>query len=40
MLFADIVGSTALAAGSDPEQLRGRLAPFFEAVRTVIDEHG
>ena len=40
MLFADIVGSTALAAGSDPEQLRGRLAPFFEAVRAIIDEHG
>ncbi len=40
MLFADIVGSTELAAGSDPEQLRSRLAPFFELVRTVIDEHG
>ncbi len=40
MLFADIVGSTELAAGSDPEQLRGRLAPFFDVVRAVIDEHG
>jgi class 3 adenylate cyclase len=40
MLFADIVGSTQLAAGLDPEQLRGKLAPFFDVVRRVVAEHG
>ncbi len=40
MLFADIVGSTGIAAGADPEQLRSRLAPFFESTRRIIGEHG
>jgi class 3 adenylate cyclase/tetratricopeptide (TPR) repeat protein len=40
LLFADIVGSTQLAAGADPETLRGHLAPFFELTRAVISEHG
>src|SRR5919199_883131 len=40
MVFADLVGSTELAAGLDPEALRERLAPFFEVARTTIEEHG
>jgi len=40
MLFADLVGSTELAAHLDPEELRGRLAPFFEAARSTLEEHG
>ncbi len=40
ILFCDIVGSTELAAEADPEQLRSRLAPFFEISRSVIDDHG
>ncbi len=34
MLFADLVGSTELATELDPEDLRGRLEPFFDAART------
>jgi class 3 adenylate cyclase len=40
MLFADLVGSTRLAAALDPEELRGRLAPFFEVARSALEEHG
>jgi class 3 adenylate cyclase len=40
MLFADLVGSTELAAGSDPEELRGRLEPFFEAARSALEQYG
>jgi class 3 adenylate cyclase/tetratricopeptide (TPR) repeat protein len=40
MLFADLVGSTELAAGSDPEELRSRLEPFFETARTALEQHG
>ena len=40
MLFADIVGSTEMAVGADPEQLRRDLTPFFELTRSVIAEHG
>jgi class 3 adenylate cyclase/tetratricopeptide (TPR) repeat protein len=40
MLFADLVGSTRLAAALDPEELRSRLAPFFEIARLVLEEHG
>src|SRR5215212_414707 len=40
MLFADLVGSTELAAGVDPEDIRRRLAPFFDLARSVIEEHG
>ena len=40
MVFADLVDSTGIAAGSDPEQLRGRLAPFFEVARGALEEHG
>jgi class 3 adenylate cyclase/tetratricopeptide (TPR) repeat protein len=40
MVFADLVGSTELATGLDPEDLRGRLEPFFEAARTALEQHG
>jgi class 3 adenylate cyclase len=40
MLFADLVGSTKLAAQLDPEDLRGRLEPFFEAARSALEQHG
>jgi class 3 adenylate cyclase len=40
MVFADLVGSTQLAAGLDPEVLRGRLEPFFDVARASLEEHG
>jgi class 3 adenylate cyclase/predicted ATPase len=40
IVFADLVGSTELAAGLDPEELRGRLAPFFDVARAVLEEYG
>jgi class 3 adenylate cyclase/tetratricopeptide (TPR) repeat protein len=40
MLFADLVGSTELAAGRDPEEIRGRLEPFFDAARSTLERHG
>jgi class 3 adenylate cyclase len=40
MVFADLVGSTELASDLDPEDLRGRLAPFFEVARSTLEEHG
>lgn len=40
MVFADLVGSTELAAGLDPEDIRGRLEPFFEVARETLAEHG
>jgi len=40
ILFCDLVGSTSLGEGADPEALRARLARYFETVSTVIWEHG
>jgi class 3 adenylate cyclase len=40
MVFADLVGSTQLASDLDPEELRGRLAPFFQVARSALEEHG
>jgi class 3 adenylate cyclase/tetratricopeptide (TPR) repeat protein len=40
IVFADLVGSTELAAGRDPEDLRRRLAPFFDLARSTLTEHG
>jgi class 3 adenylate cyclase len=39
-LFCDLVGSTDLAAGLDPEPLRAVLARYFDAVRGAIEMHG
>src|SRR6266480_2833860 len=40
LVFADLVGSTELASRLDPEELRRRLAAFFEVARTTLAEHG
>jgi class 3 adenylate cyclase len=40
IVFADLVGSTRLAAGVDPEDLRARLAPFFELARATLEAYG
>jgi class 3 adenylate cyclase len=40
MVFADLVGSTELASGADPEEIRRRLAPFFDVARASLQEHG
>ncbi|HEX3292784.1 MAG TPA: AAA family ATPase [Solirubrobacterales bacterium] len=40
MLFADLVGSTRLATQLDPEDLRRRLEPFFEAAKSALEQHG
>jgi class 3 adenylate cyclase len=40
MLFADVVGSTALASGRDPEDVRARLERYFAVAREVLDAHG
>ena len=40
MVFADLVGSTEMTTGLDPEDLRGRLEPFFEVARETLEEHG
>jgi class 3 adenylate cyclase/tetratricopeptide (TPR) repeat protein len=40
MVFADLVGSTELASNLDPEDLRGRLEPFFQAARGALEQHG
>jgi class 3 adenylate cyclase len=40
MVFADLVGSTEMASGADPEEIRRRLEPFFELARASLREHG
>jgi predicted ATPase/class 3 adenylate cyclase len=40
VLFADIVGSTALGASADPEVVRRRLSRVFAEMRTVLESHG
>jgi len=40
VLFADLVGSTALVAESDPEVARRRVTQFFELVSGNIAAHG
>jgi class 3 adenylate cyclase/tetratricopeptide (TPR) repeat protein len=40
VLFADLVGSTALVAGIDPEVARRRVTRFFDRVSTCIEVHG
>jgi class 3 adenylate cyclase/tetratricopeptide (TPR) repeat protein len=40
VLFADLVGSTELASGQDPEITRRRVTAFFDAVAGCIDTHG
>ena len=40
VLFADVVGSTALGEELDPEDLRALLGRYFGIAREVVDSHG
>jgi len=40
MLFADLTASTEMASRLDPEDLRGVLGPFFDAMGAEIDRFG
>ena len=40
VLFADLVGSTALADGRDPEETRELLSRYFDLARDVIGRYG
>jgi class 3 adenylate cyclase/tetratricopeptide (TPR) repeat protein len=40
VLFADIVGSTAMGASNDPEVVRRTLSRTFAEVRRVLETHG
>jgi class 3 adenylate cyclase/tetratricopeptide (TPR) repeat protein len=40
VLFADLVGSTELVSGQDPEITRRRVTAFFDAVAGCINTHG
>ncbi len=39
VLFADVVGSTALGESLDPEDLRGLLSRFYDLARRVVEGH-
>src|SRR5918992_2414694 len=40
VLFADVVGSTALGEASDPEALRARMRSYFDDLRAIVERHG
>ena len=40
VLFADLVGSTNLAEGRDPEEVRDLLSRYFDAARETIERYG
>src|SRR3954471_18279696 len=40
VLFVDLVGSTALVTGADPEVVRRRVQRFFERVSHCVTTHG
>src|SRR6266550_6759283 len=40
VLFCDIVGSTATAEQLDPEDVRARLAPYYERARMELERFG
>jgi class 3 adenylate cyclase/tetratricopeptide (TPR) repeat protein len=40
VLFADLVSSTALVSGQDPEITRRRVTSFFDGVQRCIETHG
>ena len=40
ILFADVVGSTALAAQNDPEVVRATMARYFERIAEVAEAYG
>ena len=40
VLFADVVGSTALGESRDPEAVRAQMARWFEEARAILERHG
>ncbi len=40
VLFCDLVGSTARAEGTDPEDVRAELSAYHRSVRAVLEHHG
>ena len=40
VLFVDIVDSTRLVTGADPEVVRRRVTRFFETVSSCVEQHG
>jgi class 3 adenylate cyclase len=40
VLFADVVGSTALGESRDPERLRAEMGRWFGTARQTIERHG
>jgi class 3 adenylate cyclase len=40
VLFADVVGSTALGESRDPEAVRAQMTRWFEEARTTLERHG
>jgi class 3 adenylate cyclase/tetratricopeptide (TPR) repeat protein len=40
VLFADVVGSTALAAQTDPEVVRSQMARYFKRITDIADAYG
>ena len=40
VLFADLVGFTALSGPRDPEEVRELLSSYFDAARRTIERHG
>src|ERR671932_2604566 len=40
VVFADLVGSTALGERTDPELLRELMARYHDELRTILERHG
>src|SRR5215831_1907102 len=40
VMFVDLVDSTGLVSGSDPEVARGRVQRFLEGVERCVEAHG
>ena len=40
ILFTDLVGSTAMAEGRDPEDVRAILTPYYTRLREQIEQRG
>lgn len=40
VLFVDLVGSTALAEGRDPEDVRATLSEYFDTAAETVQRHG
>ena len=40
LVFSDIVGSTAMGEGRDPEAVRGAMDRYFAEMRQIVERHG